>query len=116
MNQPKLFARMRGEEVLRFCHDHLLEEAHRKRTLIESCYKIANTTKVSAEEMQHIRAIEASADILLFLIGTGVVARDKRHRGDEEILEVIAKAAQQARVALVEALPDIKDEAALASV
>jgi hypothetical protein len=115
MTHQSPFVLMRGVDILAFLRDSVADEAERKRTFIKQCEAIAEGS-TNEQDRQRVRALQGAADALTFIIGIGQDARLRaetnrpspfKPRFDAEILEIVTKCANQARVALVEANPDL---------
>ena len=117
MTHQSPFVLMRGMDILAFLRDSVADEAERKRTFIQQCEAIAEGS-THEQDRQRVRALQGAADALTFIIGAGQDARLRSETGkrgfgpprfDAELLEIITKCANQARVALVESKPDLDE-------
>ncbi len=111
MVETRLFAEMRGSEIFTFLRTALADEAHRKRSFMEQSYRVGGSVP-SDEERQRCAALEAATQLLEFLVTEGIVASEKRRRRGppreeyEVLVELLTRAAAQARYALIEPEPD----------
>jgi hypothetical protein len=109
MTHQSPFVLMRGMDILAFLRDSVADEAERKRRFIEDCERIAGGS-TNENDRQRVRALQGCADALTFIISLG---QEERRRADQnphhQFPEWITRLANQARVALVEANPDLDE-------
>ena len=103
------FLTMRGLDVLTFLRDSVADEAENKRSFIQQCEEAAGGA-TPPEMKQRVRALQAAAQALQFIISLGqdervLCAKDRGRR----FPEWITRCANNARQALVEDAPDIED-------
>lgn len=114
MTHQSPFVLMRGMDILAYLRDSAADEAERKRTFIQQCEEIVGGS-TNESDRQRVRALQGAADALTFIIGIGQDARLRSEAArrpnevDQKLLEIITRCANQARVALIEAVPELDE-------
>lgn len=110
MTHQSPFVLMRGMDILAYLRDSVADEAERKRTFITQCEAISEGS-TGEDDRQRVRALQGAADALTFIIGVGQDARLSAAKDPIKwpFPDWITKCANQARVALVEPVPDLDE-------
>jgi hypothetical protein len=103
---------MKGEEVMIFVRDGLLDEAARKKSFIDQCERVAGGV-TPPEDRQRALVLEAAGEMLSYVIGVGQNERLLCEKNaDRRFPDWIWRLSGELRRALTEETVDPEDEAA----
>lgn len=103
---------MKGEEVMIFVRDGLLDEAARKKGFIEACERVAGGV-TPPEDRQRAQVLEAAGEMLSYVVALGQEERLRCEKNaDRRFPDWIWKLSSELRRALIEETVEPEDEAA----